>query len=842
MAKNLKLNIKNAQISKAMDLSKLKTKLAKKTDSKPAEEKPKAKPKAKAKAKPKAPLKVKANPQEEEKELPPKRTVKARTKSAFIPKEVPTATPSSVQKAPTESTTTQTLAPQGGTTSTSPSSTTPPRLKLGPTGRHVNDLIRKEPPRPKKTEEESSAAKKTSTDKDPKSTSTTAPQQKLKEYKDFASLGGKETPGAYKPFKDPNTKKKRTTSPKSFDSRDRMGLRSQDDSDRWRKKRPKAKIRREETTIRPSSLHVRLPVSVKDLAGQMKLKSSQLIGQLLIQGLIVTLNDFLDDETTIQLLGHEFNCEIAIDTSEEDRIRITDKTADEEISLEKSEELSIRPPIITFMGHVDHGKTSLIDAIRGTNVVAGEAGAITQHFGAFKVVTPQGNLTILDTPGHEAFSAMRARGANLTDIVVLVIAGDDGIKQQTEEAISHAKAAKVPMIVAINKCDKPGYNPENVYRQLADNDLLPESWGGQIITVNCSAKTKEGIPGMLEMLALQAEILEIKANPKRRARGTVVESQMHKGFGATTTLVVQNGTLKPGDAVVFNHHWGKIKNLYDDDYKSISEAAPSCPCRVTGISGLPEAGDDFIVVKDEREAKEIAETRHEDSRQNLLQTNKKLHTLESLLQTNEGNEKKTLNVILRTDVQGTLEALKNSLMKIESDKIDLQIIHQGVGDISESDLQLAAASKALVIGFHTNVESRAENLVKILGVQLQLHSIIYEAITSIKTIMAERLDKVVHEDEEGNVEVKAIFKASQFGKIAGCQVKDGLIKRSHKVKLFRNDEVIWKGNVGSLKREKDDVKEVLKGMECGILLDGFNDFEEGDIIQSYSIRYESQEL
>ncbi|NCF70491.1 MAG: translation initiation factor IF-2 [Chlamydiales bacterium] len=894
MAKNLKINIKNTQISKAVDLKKLKSKLAKQKSSQSeeeAEKKPKAKPAKKA-AKTTAAKKSSAADKkastEQVKEAPPERKVKARTKSAFevdeskvlestetseqiaetpstpeqvepskspvieenkeeitAPPPAPAETPeiTEVKEAPKEETplpqvkqTEQTTVSPKAAETTAPAKK-PARPKLGPTGRHINDLIRKEPPAAK------SAKSASASDTTARANKTTKDAPKQKEYKDFASLD-KDMSEGYKSYKDISSKKKKSSSPKSFDSRDRMGLRSMDDSENsWRKKKNKLKAKKEEQiTIRPSSLHVRLPVSIKDLASQMKLKASQLIAKLLMQGLVVTLNDYLDDETTIQLLGHEFQCDIQIDTTEEDRIRITDKTVAEEIASENTKELQTRPPIITFMGHVDHGKTSLIDAIRKSNIVAGEAGAITQHTGAFKVSTSQGSITVLDTPGHEAFSAMRARGANLTDIVVLVIAGDEGVKQQTQEAINHAKAAAVPIIVAINKSDKPGYNPENVYRQLADNDLLPESWGGQIITVNCSAVSREGLPQLLEMLALQAEVLEIKANPAQRARGSVVESQMHKGLGATTTLVVQNGTLKPGDAVVFNHHWGRIKNIYNDSYQAVDEAPPSFPCRVTGISGLPEAGDDFIVVKDEKEAKDIAEAREEDNRQNLLKTSKKLPTLESLLQTNQEGSKKTLNVIIRADVQGTLEALQASLMKIDSEKVELQIIHQGIGDISESDLQLAAASKALILGFHTHVESRAEALAKTLGVQVKLHKIIYEAIDDIKALMAEKLDKIVHEDERGNVEVKAIFKASQLGKIAGCQVKDGSIKRNHKVKLIRDGEVLWKGNVASLKREKDDVKEVQKGMECGILLDGFTDFEEGDIIQSYELRYEAQEL
>ncbi len=381
----------------------------------------------------------------------------------------------------------------------------------------------------------------------------------------------------FKEFRDVKPPKRQET--KHFDARDRQGLRASDEEQQWRKRRQKPmKVQfQEDLTIRPTNLKIRLPILIKDLASEMKLKSSQLIGKLFLQGMIVTLNDILEDETTVQLLGQEFGCDITIDTTEEKRIQITDKTIKEELQQTSEDQLELRPPIVAFMGHVDHGKTSLIDAIRASNRVSGEAGAITQHIGAFRCKTSVGDIAILDTPGHEAFSAMRARGADVTDIVVLVVAGDEGLRQQTLEAIQHARAANVIIVVAINKADKPNFNAENVYRQLDENELLPESWGGQTITVNCSAVTGQGIRELLEMLALQAEILELRANPHTRARGTVLESEMHKGLGAVATILVQNGTLRRGDALVFGHLFGRVKTMHDEYKRSFKKRFPPLP-------------------------------------------------------------------------------------------------------------------------------------------------------------------------------------------------------------------------------------------------------------------------
>jgi len=573
----------------------------------------------------------------------------------------------------------------------------------------------------------------------------------------------------------------------------------------------------------------------------MKLKASQLIAKLFMQGMTLTLNDYLDDEIAVQLLGHEFDCEIKIDTTEAERIRITGQTIRQEIQSTEADNLVQRPPVIAFMGHVDHGKTSLIDSIRKSNRVAGEAGAITQHIGAFKVSTTAGDVTVLDTPGHEAFSEMRSRGANVTDIVILVVAGDEGIKAQTEEAINQAKEANVPLIVAINKCDKPNFDAQKIYRELADRDLLPEAWGGAIITVNCSATSGQGINELLEMVALQSEILELRANVNSRARGTVLESEMHKGLGAVATVLVQNGTLKMGDAIVFGHFSGRIKTMQDDHGKSIAQAGPSTPVKITGLSELALAGHEFVVVKNEKEARELAAARAEDYKRDAI-AKPKLGSMEKMMAKRESGEKKILPLILRADVQGSLEALKTSLNKIHSDKVRIEVVSADVGEISESDIELAAASKATIVGFHTRIESRADEMIKQKKISVYTQDVIYHLIDEVRDRMRQLLDKLEKESDTGAAAVKAVFKSSHLGIIAGCQVSEGTIKRQHLVRQIRKDEVIWKGRIASLKRGKEDIKEVNKGFECGILLEGRSDIQEGDIIQAYEITYLEQDL
>lgn len=722
--------------------------------------------------------------------------------------------------------------------------------KLGPTGRHVKDLLPKRPSRPP-TDDRSRSRGPTDTrrphdpssERRPSERSTTEASSKPEaenKFKSDVESVKKDRPIKAKEFRDFKPSRK-TETQRSFDARDRQGLRVDEDRKGWRKKRAKQQFQQEDVTIRPTSIKIRIPVMIKDLAAEMKLKASQLVAKLFMQGVIVTLNDYLDDETTIQLLGQEFGCEITIDTAEEERLRVTDKTIQEEIKESLEDQLALRPPVVAFMGHVDHGKTSLIDYIRKSNRAAGEAGAITQHIGAFKCHTPVGDIAILDTPGHEAFSAMRARGADVTDIVVLVVAGDEGIQQQTLEAIQHAKAAKVSIVIAINKVDKPNFDAERVYRQLAENDLLPEAWGGQTITVNCSAVSGEGISSLLEMLAIQAEVLELKANPHSRARGSVLESEMHKGMGPVATVLVRNGSLHLGDALVFGQMWGRVRTMRDEFGQELEVSGPSTPVEITGLSGLPEAGEEFIAVKNEKEAREIAEGRMQGIRQTNLMVKRKL-SVENLFQQASDTSKKILNIVLRADVQGSLEALKAALLKITSSKAELNIIFTGVGEVSESDVQLAAASKAVIVGFHTQIESHADSLVKELGVQVRLHDIIYHAIDDVKSLLAGLLDRIAIETERGKTLVKATFKSSQYGIIAGCQVLEGSIHRNHQIRVRRGDEILWKGSILSLKRVKEDVREVTKGLECGVVLNGFSGFEENDILESYEITYVTQEL
>jgi len=810
LAKNLKLNITNSKLAEALKLKKVKLSTAGKKKEKKIEKAPSQgiseEPKAKARILP--PIEKKPPEIKEEIKEAEKKTAKTKKTALHEVEEKPIAAEPAVEE-----------------------------KKIAEEIKFEKELPKKEEAKateetPKSKEEKPEEKKVLETKKPveekPKIEIAEEPRKKEK------PLIVEEKPAAPKDFK-----AKKFGGFKNFDTRDRLGL-SSSDEERWRKKRPSKQFRVVEKIeiVRPKELSVKLPISLKDLATAMKLKATELIAKLFLQGIVITLNDYLDDELTIQLLGQEFGCDITIDRSEEQRLQITSKTIKKEIEGTSLENLQPRPPIITFMGHVDHGKTSIIDCIRKSNVAAGEAGAITQHIGAFTAKTPYGTITILDTPGHEAFSQMRTRGALVTDIVVLVIAGDEGIREQTIEAMNQAKEAKVPILVAINKSDKQGFDAEKVYRQLADHNLLPEAWGGTTITVNCSAAKNININSLLEMISLQAEILELKADPHARARGTILESQMHTGLGAVATVLIQNGTLKLNDAFVFGTNWGRIKAIHDQNGKTLSSAGPSTPVKISGLSTLADAGCEIIVVADEKEAKKIAHDRAEGIEREKLRKAKK-GTLDL---SQHQKERKELSVVLRADVQGSLEALVNALKKIQSKKIDLNVISAEVGEISESDINFAVASNAIILGFHTRIEAHAEPLIKELKVKVLLHDIIYHAIDDIKNLMVEKLDKIPEENDTGAAEVKAIFKSSHLGKIAGCIVTDGTIKRGQHARLVRNGEIIWKGKIASLKRVKEDVREVSKGVECGILLENFQDVLEKDFIQVYDVTYLTQEL
>ena len=501
---------------------------------------------------------------------------------------------------------------------------------------------------------------------------------------------------------------------------------------------------------------------------------------------------------------------------------------------ENVEDLKPRPPVVTIMGHVDHGKTSLLDAIRTANVTAGEAGGITQHIGAYDVELEGKKITFLDTPGHEAFTAMRARGAKATDIVILVVAADDGVMPQTKEAINHSKAAGVPIIIAINKMDKPDANPERVKQELTEFELVPEEWGGETIFVEVSAKQHTNLDQLLEMILLQAEVLDLKANPDKRAKGVVVEARLDKGRGPVATVLVQEGTLKIGDPIVTGVHFGRVRTMTNDRGDRLEEAGPSIPVEVTGLSGVPDAGDAFHSVEDEKAAKDVAQHRQQKLREAELAKTSKI-SLEQLYARIQQGDVKELKVILKGDVQGSVEAVKDSLLKLSTEACRLVVIHTGVGGIIESDVSLASASDAIVLGFNVRPEPKAASLAESEGVDIRLYNIIYDAVADIRDAMEGLLAPTLQEKYLGRAEVRETFSVSKVGMIAGCYVTDGKLLRGSQVRLLRDNVVVWQGKMSSLKRFKDDVREVATGYECGIGLENYNDIKVGDVIEAFEI-------
>lgn len=494
-----------------------------------------------------------------------------------------------------------------------------------------------------------------------------------------------------------------------------------------------------------------------------------------------------------------------------------------------------RPPVVTIMGHVDHGKTTLLDYIRKTNVAEKEHGGITQHIGAYQVELPEGKITFLDTPGHEAFTAMRARGAQVTDVAILVVAADDGIMPQTIEAINHAKNAKVPLIVAVNKIDKPGANPDRVLMELPKYELIPESFGGQTITCPVSAVTGEGVPHLLEMVLLQAEMLQLKTDPKGKFEGVVIEAKLEKGRGPVATVLVQNGTLKVGDTVLIGSTYGRIKAMSDYKGERITEAAPSTPVEILGLDGVPKAGDSAIITEDERTARLIAEKRKEAERQKLLSTSTKKLTLRELRSQLSQSEVKDLNLIIKADVHGSLEAVRGLLEKIEHEEINIKVIHSGIGSITESDVLLASAANAICIGFNVKPEPGAKKEAERLKVEIRTYSIIYELVEDIEDAIKGRLAPKFEEQYQGTVEIRVVFNLSKYGKVAGSHVTDGKITRTSHVRVKRDHTIVYEGKVSSLKHLKNDVKEISAGFDCGIQFDGWSDFQEGDLIEAYEI-------
>ena len=567
-------------------------------------------------------------------------------------------------------------------------------------------------------------------------------------------------------------------------------------------------------------------VTANDLANMMDVSVTEVIGTCMSIGLMVSINQRLDAET-INIVAEEFGYKTEYVSADV----VEAINADEEDDNE--EDWVARPPIVTVMGHVDHGKTSLLDNIRSANVIAGEAGGITQHIGAYNVKLQNGRrITFLDTPGHEAFTAMRARGAKVTDIAIIIVAADDNVMPQTIEAINHASAAGVPIVFAINKIDKPHANPEKIKEELANMNYLVEDWGGKYQSQEISAKKGIGVEELLEKVLLEADLLDLKANPKKRAVGSIIESSLDKGRGYVSTILVENGTLKMGDIVLAGTHQGRIKAMFNERNQRVEKAGPSEPVLILGLNGAPQAGDTFNVLETEQEAREIANRREQLQRELGLRTQKML-TLDDIGRRIAVGNFQELNVIVKGDVDGSVEALSDSLIRLSTEEIQVNVIHKAVGQISESDVVLAAASNAIIIGFQVRPSLQARRNAEKEGVEIRLYSIIYDAIEEVKSAMEGMLSPEIKEEITAYVEVQQVFKITKVGTVAGCMVKEGKIKRTNKIRLIRDGIVIYAGELGSLKRFKDDAKEVVAGLDCGLNITNFNDIQVGDMIEAY---------
>jgi translation initiation factor IF-2 len=584
---------------------------------------------------------------------------------------------------------------------------------------------------------------------------------------------------------------------------------------------------------------IKPPIIVRALAEALKQKPFAIIAELMKQRVMVTVNQAIDEKIAAQVAAHfGYRFEAEKRAKGEGMVHQQERKVELDVD-DKPEDLKPRAPVVTIMGHVDHGKTSLLDVIRKANVAAGEAGGITQHIGAYTISVPHperkedlAQITFLDTPGHAAFSSMRARGANVTDIVVLVVAANDGVMPQTLEALAHAKAAKVPILVAVNKCDHPNANPLKVRQQLQEKGLVPDDWGGDTIYVECSALTKQGIDKLLEMILLQADLLELKANPNRNAKGNVIESGVSAG-GPTATVLVRKGTLHLSDVVICGEFYGKVRALINEEGQRLKEAGPSVAVSVLGLNGVPEAGWEFSSVDDEKAARALAEERAEVAKSQDLENRSKV-TLENLFASLEAAQSKVLRAVVKADTQGSVEAIVEALKKIESDKVSLEILHSDVGTITENDVALASASKAVILGFHTRVDSTAAEKSKHAGVQIKLYAIIYELIDEVKAAMAGLLDPVIKETVVGTAEVRQIFELSKGAPVAGCSVTSGRLARG-KVRVRRRKDIIYEGVTQSLRRFQDEVNEVRAGMECGLRIEGFSEIQVGDVIECYSV-------
>ncbi len=609
--------------------------------------------------------------------------------------------------------------------------------------------------------------------------------------------------------------------------------------DKSGRRRRKPRVRRRPVSISSDSQHgfekptepvvheVEIPesIAVSELAQRMAIKGNEVVKVLFNLGAMVTINQVIDQDTAMLVVEELGHIALPISASDIDEQLLADEK-------EVSGEQVSRPPVVTIMGHVDHGKTSLLDYIRRTKVADGEAGGITQHIGAYSVETDKGKITFLDTPGHAAFTAMRARGAQATDIVVLVVAADDGVMPQTVEAVLHAKAAEVPLVVAVNKIDRENSDPERVRNELSQHEVIPEDWGGEQLFVNVSAKTGEGVDALLDSILLQSEVMDLSAVEESPAKGIVIESSLEKGRGAVATLLVQSGTLRQGDMIIAGEEYGRVRNMFDDSQNSIESARPSTPVVVLGLSKTPSAGDDFLVVKNERKAREAAEYRQgkaRDAKLALQQASK----LEDMFSQMQDAASSTISVIIKSDVHGSAEALRDSLTKLSNEEVKVKVLSSGVGGITETDATLAAASHAVIIGFNVRADAAARSAIKESGVDVRYYSIIYEAIDDVKAALSGLLSPEIREQIVGLAEVKEVFSSPKFGDIAGCIVTEGLVKRSNPIRVLRENVVIYEGELESLRRFKDDVTEVRSGTECGIGVKNYSDVQVGDQIECY---------
>ncbi len=579
--------------------------------------------------------------------------------------------------------------------------------------------------------------------------------------------------------------------------------------------------------IKKTPLTVKIPdeITVGELASRMKKTAAEVIKTLLKNGVVASINQNIDFDTA-EFVATEMGCRVEREVT----VTIEEQLIDDHV--DTAQELQPRSPVVVVMGHVDHGKTSLLDAIRKTNVVSGEAGGITQHIGAYTVRVGENLITFLDTPGHAAFTSMRARGAMCTDIAILVVAADDGIMPQTVEAINHAKAAKIPIIVAINKMDKPGANPDRIKQQLTEYDLIPEEWGGETVVCPISAKQGTGIDELLEMVVLTAEVQELKANPNRPAKGTVIEARLDRSRGPIATLLVQNGTLKQGDVIIAGTAVGRVRVMTDDKGRTVKTAGPSIPVEITGLADVPAPGDEFNAVSDERMARELVEQRRQAEKDAAAKLNTKV-TLDNLFAKMQEGEMKELNLIVKADVQGSAEALKASLLKLSNDEVRVKVIHAGVGAVNESDILLASTANAIVIGFNVRPDAAAQASAARAKVDVRMYRVIYDAIDEIEAALKGMLAPKYKETVIGHAEVRQTYKVSAVGTVAGCYVKDGRVSRDAQVRILRDNVVLHQGTVGSLQRFKDSVKEVAAGYECGMSIEKFNDIKEGDVFECF---------